>query len=251
MDGEKNSLKNVEITFKFFKNCVIINPHDKTMRFKTMIDINFFMTGLDQMYQNPVCELKYTTPFELLVAVILSAQCTDKRVNQVTSELFKKYNKPEHFATLNQDELENLIHSCGFYHNKAKSIISASKDIIEKFEGEVPTNFEELTSLAGVGRKTANVMVSEVFGGDAIAVDTHVLRVTNRVGFVSTKDPLKCEQKLMQIFPKDKWSKLHFQIVLFGRYTCKAMKPDCENCLFNANCPSSRVGVPAENKENL
>lgn len=214
-----------------------------------MIDSEFFMKGLDKMYQNPVCELQYNTPFELLVAVILSAQCTDKRVNQVTKEMFKTYNTPKDFAFMEQSKLEKLIHSCGFYHNKAKSIISASKDILDRFNGKVPDNFDDLLSLAGVGRKTANVMLSEAFDGDAIAVDTHVLRVSNRVGFIKTDNPLKCEERLMQLFPKNVWSKLHFQMVLFGRYTCKAMKPDCENCVFNACCPSSRIGVPAEDSK--
>lgn len=204
------------------------------------------MDGLDKMVPNPKCELVHQTPFELLVAVILSAQCTDKRVNQVTSELFKTHNTPQDFVKISQEELEQKIHSCGFYHNKAKAIKSASADIIERFGGVVPNNFDDLTTLAGVGRKTANVVMAVAFGGDNLAVDTHVLRVSNRLGLVKTQIPDKCEEKLCQIFPKDKWSKLHYQMVLFGRYTCKAMKPDCENCLFNAICPSSRIGVPTE-----
>ncbi len=199
------------------------------------------MNSLDLMIENPKCELEHKTPFELLVAVILSAQCTDKRVNLVTKELFKNFNKPEDFANMPQGLLEEKIHSCGFYHNKAKSIISASKDIVNRFDGKVPNDFDQLLTLAGVGRKTANVVMAVAFGGDNFAVDTHVLRVSNRLGIVKTDDPNKCEQKLCMFFPKNKWSKLHYQMVLFGRYICKAIKPDCEKCLFNKECPHSRV----------
>lgn len=199
------------------------------------------LTGLDRMIENPRCELVFNSNFELLVAVILSAQCTDKRVNQVTAELFKTHNKPEDFVKISQEELEQKIHSCGFYHNKAKSIKKASEDILNRFGGNVPASFDDLTSLAGVGRKTANVMISMAFGGDAIAVDTHVLRVSNRLGIVKTQNPTECEMKLRKVFPKDKWSKLHYQMVLFGRYICKAQKPNCQNCLFKNSCSSSRV----------
>ena len=205
------------------------------------MDKNFILIGLDMMVKNPKCELEFKTPFQLLVAVILSAQCTDKRVNQVTAELFKTCSTPEDFVKLSQEELEAKIHSCGFYHNKAKAIKSASCDIIDKFGGEVPCNFEDLTSLAGVGRKTANVVLAVAFGKDAIAVDTHVLRVSNRLGIVKTQDPTKCEMKLREVFPKNVWSKLHYQLVLFGRYTCKAIRPQCEKCVFNRECPSSRI----------
>lgn len=198
------------------------------------------------MVQNPKCELVFESPFELLVAVILSAQCTDKRVNQVTSVLFQEANTPQDFVEMPIEQLERKIHSCGFYHNKAKAIISASKDILERFDGQVPSNFDELLTLAGVGRKTANVVMAVAFGGDNLAVDTHVLRVSNRLGLVKTDNPNKCEEQLCKIFPKDSWTRLHYQMVLFGRYTCKAIKPDCANCVFSAVCPSSRVGVPTE-----
>ncbi len=205
------------------------------------MDAKFIMSGLDAMVENPRCELEHKTPFELLVAVILSAQCTDKRVNAVTRELFKTHNTPSDFASMPLGELEQKIHSCGFYHNKAKAIISASRDILERFGGAVPNNFDDLLTLAGVGRKTANVVIAVAFGGDAFAVDTHVLRVSNRLGIVKTRDPNKCEEKLCAFFPKNKWSKLHYQMVLFGRYTCKAIKPECARCLFNRECPDSRV----------
>ncbi len=205
------------------------------------MDAKFVLDGLDVMIPDPKCELNFLTPFQLLVAVILSAQCTDKRVNMVTSELFKTHSTPEDFVSISQEELEKKIHSCGFYHNKAKAIKSASFDIINKFGGKVPNYFDDLTSLAGVGRKTANVVLAVAFGQDTLAVDTHVLRVSKRLGLVKTKDPNKCEAKLKQIFPKDTWSKLHYQMVLFGRYVCKAIKPNCEKCVFNRECPSSRV----------
>ncbi|MBP3619779.1 MAG: endonuclease III [Clostridia bacterium] len=194
------------------------------------------LSKFDTMFKNPTCELHYKTPFQLLVAVILSAQCTDKRVNLVTDELFKTHNKPEDFVLIPLDELEEKIHSCGFYRNKAKAIKSTSLDIVERFDGKVPSNFDDLTSLAGVGRKTANVIIAEAFKGDALAVDTHVLRVSNRLGLVDTKDPNKCEDKLKKIFPKKSWSKLHYQMVLFGRYHCKAIKPQCKECLFADIC---------------
>ena len=205
-----------------------------------MDNSKFILAGLDMLFPNPDCELEFKTPFELLVAVILSAQCTDKRVNMVTKELFKKYNTPQDFANIPLEELEKLIHSCGFYHNKAVAIKKASKDIIERFNGEVPSDFDDLCSLSGVGRKTANVMIAEAFGGDAFAVDTHVLRVSNRLSLVKTKDPHKCEEALKKIFPKDTWSKLHFQMVLFGRYKCKAIKPECQGCPFSQICVDRR-----------
>lgn len=197
---------------------------------------DFIKNNLNILIPAPKCELNYNSTFELLVAVILSAQCTDKRVNLVTGELFKKYNTPEQFASLSQEELEKEIHSCGFYRNKAKSIIYASREIIERFNGEVPKDFDDLCSLRGVGRKTANVMLSEAFGQDAFAVDTHVLRISNRLNIVSTDNPNLCEKELRKTFDKKDWSRLHYQMVLFGRYTCKALKPKCENCIFFDLC---------------
>ena len=191
---------------------------------------------LDRLFPSPKCELNYKNNYELLVAVILSAQCTDKRVNIVVGELFKKYDTPQKMLTLTQEELEEKIHSCGFYHNKAKNILSMSRDLIDKFNGEVPQDLEQLQTLAGVGRKTANVVYSEAFGGDAIAVDTHVLRVSNRLALASTDDPYKCELALMKTFDKSKWGKLHLQMVLFGRYVCKAQKPLCQECPFTKIC---------------
>lgn len=203
---------------------------------ETRDKVEYISSKLDEMFENPRCELEYYTPYELLVAVILSAQCTDKRVNIVTTHLFKEANTPEKMIKLSQEELEEKIHSCGFYHNKAKNILSMSKDLVEKFDGQVPNDLEKLQTLAGVGRKTANVVYSEAFKGDAIAVDTHVLRVSNRLGLVKTDDPKKCELRLMELFDKGRWSKLHLQLVHFGRYVCKSIKPNCSECPFTNIC---------------
>ncbi|MDE7071618.1 MAG: endonuclease III [Clostridia bacterium] len=199
-------------------------------------EITDMLDKLEQMHPNAECELKYSTPFELLVAVILSAQCTDKRVNQVTDKLFKVYNTPYQFAELEEEELAPYIFSCGFYRNKAHNIISASRDIVAKFGGSVPTSIEELMTLAGVGKKTANVVYAVAFGGDAIAVDTHVLRLANRIGFCDSDDPLKVEKALMKIIPKDKWSHAHHLLIHHGRYTCSSRSPQCKECMISDYC---------------
>ena len=180
--------------------------------------------------------LKFSSPYELLVAVILSAQCTDERVNKVTEKLFKEYNTPEKMITLSQEGLERYIFSCGLYHSKAKNILKTSLDIIEKFNGNVPNTLEQLRSLAGVGRKTANVVYSVAFGGRAIAVDIHVFRVSNRIGLVNEKDILKTEKSLMKIIDEKDWSRSHHYLIYLGRSFCKAGKPDCENCPIKAEC---------------
>lgn len=192
--------------------------------------------NLEEQFPGAKCELNYTTPFELLVAVILSAQCTDKRVNKVTSELFKIYNTPEQFSKLSVEELSFYIYSCGFYKNKATSIIDTSKILLEKYNGEVPDTMEELTSLKGVGRKTANVVLSEAFHQPAIAVDTHVLRVSNRLGFVKTKVPDVCEKALMQSIDKSRWSRAHHLFIFLGRYCCKSQNPNCKVCSVKKYC---------------
>ena len=180
--------------------------------------------------------LNFTSPYELLIAVILSAQCTDERVNKVTKILFEKYNTPEKMLTLSQEELEKFIFSCGLYKTKAKNILCTSRDIIEKFQGEVPSNLEDLRSLAGVGRKTANVVYSVAFKGYAIAVDTHVFRVSYRIGLVSANNVLSTEKGLMKILDKSDWSRSHHYLIYLGRSFCKARKPDCENCPINNLC---------------
>ena len=192
--------------------------------------------AFDKLVPNPKCELEYETPYQLLVAVILSAQCTDKRVNIVTRELFKKFPTPNHMVNLTYDELGEMIYSCGFYHSKSKAIIDMSKDLLEKFSGQVPKNLDELMTLRGVGRKTANVVISEAFKGDAFAVDTHVARISSRLGLTKSENPNKIEEDLKNFFPKSSWSRLHYQFVLFGRYKCKAVKPDCLECPFQEIC---------------
>lgn len=191
---------------------------------------------LARLYPDARPALKYKSPYELLVAVILSAQCTDERVNKVTEELFKEHATPAAMLTLSQEELEKYIFSCGFYHNKAAHILSASADIINKFGGEVPRDFEELKSLAGVGQKTANVVWSVAFGGDAIAVDTHVFRVSNRLGLACAGMPLKVEEDLKKAIPKSDWSKAHHWLIYHGRRVCHSQRPDCENCTLKGYC---------------
>ena len=180
--------------------------------------------------------LRFSTPYELLIAVILSAQCTDERVNKVTAVLFEKYSTPQAMCTLSQTQLEKYIFSCGFYRMKAEHILSASRDILEKFNGEVPNTVETLMSLAGVGKKTANVVYAVAFGGDAIAVDTHVFRVSNRLGLAKGKTPLEVEAGLQKIVPKADWSKAHHWLIWHGRKVCHSQKPDCINCRLNGVC---------------
>lgn len=191
---------------------------------------------LANLYKDAKPALHYTTPYELLVAVVLSAQCTDERVNIVTKELFKGYNTPEKMVTLSQKELEKYIFSCGFYRMKAEHILSASRDILEKFGGEVPSTIEELMTLAGVGKKTANVVYSVAFGGDAIAVDTHVFRVSNRLGLAKGKTPEQVEEGLCKAIPKEDWSKAHHWLIYHGRRVCHSQKPDCEGCALKELC---------------
>lgn len=188
------------------------------------------------LYPDAQPALKFKTPYELLVAVILSAQCTDERVNKVTGVLFAEYDTPEKMLSLSQEALERYIYSCGFYHNKAKHILSASADIVQKFGGEVPSTLEELQTLAGVGRKTANVVFAVAFGGDAIAVDTHVFRVSNRLGLASGKTPEQVEKGLMQVIPQEMWSKAHHYLIWHGRKVCHSQRPDCEHCTLNRLC---------------
>ena len=191
---------------------------------------------LKEKFPEPMCELNFKDRYQLLVSVILSAQCTDKRVNIVTKNLFKKYPTAETMAKANLEELEQEIKPCGFYHNKAKNILSACQKIVSDFDGEVPEDYDKLLSLPGVGRKTANVITSAGFGGDAIAVDTHVFRVSRRLGLASGNTPEKVEQELMKALDKNVWSESHFLMVLFGRYICKAQRPLCEECGLKEYC---------------
>lgn len=185
---------------------------------------------LSEVYAGARPALHYDTAYELLVAVILSAHCTDERVNKVTAELFKEHNTPETMLLLSQEELEKYIFSCGLYRSKAAHILSASRDICEKFGGKVPEAFADLKSLAGVGQKTANVVSSVWFDKDAIAVDTHVFRVGNRLGLAHANTPLKTEEQLKAAIPQEDWSKAHHWLIWHGRRVCHSQKPDCAHC---------------------
>lgn len=200
------------------------------------MDNNEILAELQRLYPDARPALKYTSPYELLIAVILSAQCTDERVNKVTAELFKQHNTPQDMLKLTQEELEKIIFSCGFYRAKAAHILSASRDICEKFAGQVPADFDELKTLAGVGQKTANVVWSVAFGGDAIAVDTHVFRVSNRLGLANAATPEKTEEQLKTVIPQSDWSKAHHWLIYHGRQVCHSRKPNCENCTLKTGC---------------
>lgn len=189
---------------------------------------------LQERHKEAQCELNFGSPFELLVAVVLSAQCTDKRVNAVTQELFKVASTPEAFAAMPIEELERRIYSCGFYHNKAIAIKQISESVLNM--GGMPTTREGLMQLRGVGRKTANVVYSVAYGGNAIAVDTHVFRVANRLGIVNAKTPEQTEEALMAAFDEDKWSRLHHLLIFQGRYVCHSQKPDCAACNLREHC---------------
>lgn len=183
------------------------------------------------------CYLNHDDAWQLLIATIMSAQCTDKRVNEVTKELFKKYPGVSFFAKADLKELEEDIHSVGFYHNKAVNIIGCCKKICEDFGGEVPSSIEELTSLPGVGRKTANVIRGNIFKEPSVVVDTHVLRISNKLGFVNTKDPVKAEFELMKVVDKEYWLYINHWFIALGRSVCKAPTPKCEECYLKDLCP--------------
>ena len=207
----------------------------------TKNEADLVIEKLSKEYPDAKSQLEFSNEFELLIAVILSAQCTDKRVNIVTYDLFKKYNTPYDFANINAMELERLIFSCGFYKNKAKNIILASQKILSDYNGQVPNDIEELMKLPGVGRKTANVVGSVWFQKDAIAVDTHVFRVSKRIGLSGGNTPLKVENDLMKIIDKDVWSKAHHYLILHGRNICKSQKPNCGQCCINYICEYNKT----------
>ncbi|MCW1837702.1 MULTISPECIES: endonuclease III [Bacillus] len=193
--------------------------------------INECLDIIRDMFPEAECELVHSNPFELVIAVALSAQCTDVLVNKVTKHLFQKYKTPEDYVSVPLEELQQDIRSIGLYRNKAKNIQKLSKMLIEEYGGEVPRDRDELMKLPGVGRKTANVVVSVAFGIPAIAVDTHVERVSKRLGICRWKDSvLEVEQTLMKKVPKEDWSVTHHRLIFFGRYHCKAQRPQCESC---------------------
>lgn len=196
---------------------------------------------LKEMYPKVNSALRFSNPFQLLVAVILSAQSTDKQVNKVTTKLFAKYPDPYSLSQLTPEELQEDIKSIGLYKNKSKNIIATSKMLLEKFNGEVPQTLEELIELPGVGRKTANVVLSVAFGIPAIAVDTHVFRVANRLGLADSNDPDKTEKQLMENIPKRDWSDAHHWMIWHGRLVCKARNPRCITCKVNDLCKSSNI----------
>ncbi|MBR5914367.1 MAG: endonuclease III [Selenomonadaceae bacterium] len=194
---------------------------------------------LEETYKGAIPELKFNSPFELLVAVILSAQCTDKRVNEVTKILFPIANTPEKILQLEIKKLEEIIKPCGYFHSKAKYIAGTSKILIDEYSGEVPADFDELIKLPGVGRKTANVVTSVAFKNPAIAVDTHVFRLANRLKLAEGQTPIEVELGLQEIIPREKWSDAHHWLIWHGREICKARKPNCGDCPLSSVCPSS------------
>ena len=207
---------------------------EKKQRVKKII------TLLNKKYKNPKTALNYKTSHELLVATMLSAQCTDKRVNEVTKDLFKKYKRVRDYAILSAEELEKDIRTTGFFRNKAKNIVASSKIIVEKFHSRVPDDMEKLIILPGVARKTANVVLSEMFGkNEGIAVDTHVRRLSQRLGLSENSNPEKIEKDLMEITEKKNWGKISNLLVSHGRTMCNARGPKCSSCVLNKDCPSA------------
>lgn len=196
---------------------------------------------LKALYPDALCSLNASNPFELLVAVRLSAQCTDARVNMVTPALFEKYKTLDDYCNADIKDIENLIHSCGFYKSKAESIIGMAQMIRDKFGGRVPDNIDDLITLPGVGRKTANMIVGDVYGKESIVVDTHMIRISNRLGLVNNKDPKKIEFALKKIVPADEGADFCHRIVLFGRDTCSARKPLCSQCKLSEICKKTGV----------
>ncbi|MBT2733335.1 endonuclease III [Bacillus sp. ISL-7] len=199
--------------------------------------IRYCLDQMGAMFPEAHCELNHSNPFELVIAVALSAQCTDVLVNKVTKSLFEKYKIPEDYLEVSLEELQNDIRSIGLYRNKAKNIQSLSRMVLEEYKGEIPMDRDELTKLPGVGRKTANVVVSVAFNVPAIAVDTHVERVSKRLGICRWKDSvLEVEKTLMRKIPKDEWSVTHHRLIFFGRYHCKAQNPQCPSCPLVGLC---------------
>ena len=198
---------------------------------------DFIITELDKLFADAHCELVHHSNFELLIAVVLSAQTTDERVNSVTPVLFRKYPDARKLSKAKLSDVEKIIKPIGLYHNKAINIIKIAEKLVSDFDGEVPEKREELESLPGVGRKSANVVLNNCFEVPAFAVDTHVSRVSKRLGIADEYDDVgEIERKLMKFFPEDKWGKLHHQFIFFGRYKCKAKNPDCSDCPFKKIC---------------
>lgn len=208
--------------------------------------ITHILKLLDENYGPVKCYLNHTSAWQLLIATILSAQCTDDRVNIVTKDLFKKYISIEAFAKADIKQLEQAIHSTGFYHNKAKNIIACCQKLLDDYNGQVPSDIDKLTSLAGVGRKTANVIRGNIYHIASIVVDTHVKRVSNLLGLVNSQDPVKIEFELMKILPKDHWISYNTQIIAHGRKICVARRPKCKECFL---CQFCEEGMRKINEE--
>ena len=209
---------------------------------KNKSDVEKIILILKETYPDAKCSLDFSTPFELLISVMLSAQCTDERVNKTTPSIFSKYNTPSDFANIDLKELEELIHPCGFYRNKAKSIISCSRKILQDFNGIVPNNINDLTSLPGVGRKSANVVMLEAFGTPVgIAVDTHAKRISNKIGLSNSEDPLKIEQDLLKIIDKKYYYDVNHLFMWHGRNICTARNPKCLECPISKYCDSFKL----------
>ena len=196
---------------------------------------------LDELFKNPKCELNYNHDYELLIAVMLSAQTTDKGVNKVTKVLFSKYDTLEKLSKANINDVKEIIKPIGNYNKKAVNVLEIANSLINNFNSKVPRTHEELESMKGIGRKSANVVLGELFDIPSFAVDTHVIRVANRLKLVNSKDPVVIEEELKKLFKKENWNKLHKQFVLFGRYKCEAIKPDCNGCKFQGFCHKEYV----------
>ncbi|MEO2224135.1 endonuclease III [Priestia megaterium] len=216
----------------------------------TLKQIRQCLDVMAEMFPDAHCELNHRNPFDLVIAVALSAQCTDALVNRVTADLFKKYQTPEDYLAVSLEELQEDIRSIGLYRNKAKNIQKLCRMLIDEYGGEVPTDRDELTNLPGVGRKTANVVVSVAFGVPSIAVDTHVERVSKRLGICRWKDSvLEVEKTLMRKVPKDEWSVTHHRLIFFGRYHCKAQSPQCHVCPLLDLCREGKKRMKGKEKK--
>lgn len=199
-------------------------------------EVNEILDKLEERYPDADCALEHGSVFQLLVAVVLSAQTTDKSVNVVTKDLFAKYPDAYALAEASQEDVAEMIKRIGMYKTKSKNILALAKMLVEKYDGQVPEDYDRLIELPGVGRKTANVVLAVGFGHQRIAVDTHVFRVTNRIGLVEEKDVLKTELALMEVLPENRWSRAHHSFIFHGRYCCHARKPECENCVIGYIC---------------
>lgn len=207
----------------------------------TKSQVNEVLDKLEERYPDADCALEHGSVFQLLVAVVLSAQTTDKSVNVVTKDLFEKYPDAHSLAQASQEEIADMIKRIGMYKTKSKNVLALAKTLAEKYDGQVPEDYDKLIELPGVGRKTANVVLAVGFGHQRIAVDTHVFRVTNRIGLVEEKDVLKTELALMEILPEDRWSRAHHSFIFHGRNCCHARRPDCENCVIGYICEKKGV----------